>query len=201
MSETWWFRAEVEGDALTHAAEKGGKTTLCGLTVSFPMGGADQPTCEECVLDTVRRDYTRVVAEHEEATQRARNESAAEDSMRRSMVDESALRLMDSVAARQGRLNAAPVECVRCHRMRPRTELRKTAKGLACRPDSPEYHTCQDIVQGHLSPEDCGWVVRHATLETPDEYCEGDVQPGNDYCDLHQAKANAMTEGSEHEHE
>ena len=38
----------------------------------------------------------------------------------------------------------------------------------------------------------CGWVVRHATLETPDEYCGEEVPPDFEYCGKHQRMADEM---------
>lgn len=43
-------------------------------------------------------------------------------------------------------------------------------------------------------PEECDWVVRMATLETPDEYCGLEVQAGNEFCPKHQAQADALVE-------
>lgn len=40
--------------------------------------------------------------------------------------------------------------------------------------------------------EECDWVVRHDTLETPDEYCGLPVLAGNEYCPEHQKNADAM---------
>jgi hypothetical protein len=45
---TEWFRAEVEGDDVSHAAPSGGRETYCGKPVSFPMG-AGEPTCPPCL--------------------------------------------------------------------------------------------------------------------------------------------------------
>lgn len=55
-----------------------------------------------------------------------------------------------------------------------------------------------DYEESSITPEPndeetgCPWVVRHGDLETPDEYCLMDVQPGNEYCPKHQASADAL---------
>lgn len=40
--------------------------------------------------------------------------------------------------------------------------------------------------------EECDWVVRHATLETPDEYCGLPALRGKQFCPPHQEKMDAM---------
>jgi hypothetical protein len=45
MTDKDWFLAEVEGLAETHAARE--RTTLCGVSVSFPAGLGD-PSCPRC---------------------------------------------------------------------------------------------------------------------------------------------------------
>jgi hypothetical protein len=55
----------------------------------------------------------------------------------------------------------------------------------------PEYY-------GEAEPlaeaDSCIWEVRHATTETPEEYCDLGVEPGNEYCPEHQRKAEALAE-------
>ncbi|MFE5621713.1 hypothetical protein ACFQ8S_06825 [Streptomyces virginiae] len=138
MTDQWWIRVEAVGNREeTHATERvPGRVTLCGKPVSFPVGGTgcDAPSCEECANEVTVRTAATVIAEA---------------AMKRSPFDESALRLQDSITARQAR--RAVVEA-----------------------------------------DGCPWVVRHATLETPDEHCEADVPAGSAFCKPHQDKADAM---------
>lgn len=41
-------------------------------------------------------------------------------------------------------------------------------------------------------PNECDWVTRPATLETPDEYCGLEVGEGKEFCPRHQASADRM---------
>jgi hypothetical protein len=56
----------------------------------------------------------------------------------------------------------------------------------------PEEAALKANAMGLDELEECGWVVRHATLETPDEYCGLPVLAGNEYCPEHQKNADAM---------
>jgi hypothetical protein len=40
---------EAVGDAYTHSAPTGEKTTTCGDAVSFPKGGTGLPDCPDCL--------------------------------------------------------------------------------------------------------------------------------------------------------
>ncbi|MFD7257809.1 hypothetical protein [Streptomyces sp. NPDC059874] len=65
MTDQWWMRVETAGNrSESHAAEKPATVTLCGQSVTFPLGGNDMPTCEECayavVQGSIKRDFAQV---------------------------------------------------------------------------------------------------------------------------------------------
>lgn len=60
--------------------------------------------------------------------------------------------------------------------------------------DLPNLAEAEKIVgvEPEWGLEECGWVVQHATPETPDEYCGEEVPPGQEYCGKHQRMAAKM---------
>lgn len=83
-------------------------------------------------------------------------------------------------------------ECKTCHVDDPVHHNQLVARGLIHHKwNEDEVHVPEEA-DTMTDLEECDWVVRMATPETPDEYCGLEVPRGNEFCPRHQKKTDNM---------